>query len=130
MLNCVDWQQLYSLADGDEHFVRALLQSFVADGDRQMRELRQAIDQQDYQSAHHHIHQIKGASANVGALRVEAIATQIEVYLYAVTRPTIDPSTSATREMPSDEPMIMGLADLETAIAQIRAIVAEQGTEE
>lgn len=127
MLQSIHWQQLYSLADGDEHFALALLRSFVADGDRQLSELRRVIDQGDSQQAHHYLHQMKGASANVGALQVEAIATQLENYLQSFHLPEAEKAISSSCEPLSREAVRLCLDELEKAIAQIRAIAAEQG---
>jgi|GEM_PF-4973661 len=143
-LPCIHWPHLHTLADGDEHFALALLSSFLADGDRQIAELRQVIAEGDYQKAHHHTHQIKGSSANVGALQVEAIVTRLDLYLQShgassasrcdVPEPDLlvsssnssDSNPSASSEMSSDEYVANHLTELEKAIAQIRSTVAER----
>ncbi len=59
-----------------------LLQIFITDSQNHLSTLRVAIAQGDYSTALHAIHQLKGASANVGALTLQAIATRLEQHLH------------------------------------------------
>ncbi len=77
----LDWHYLEALADGCAEFMAELLQIFIADSQNHLSTLRVAIAQGDYSTALHAIHQIKGASANVGALTLQAIAARLEQHL-------------------------------------------------
>lgn len=122
----IHWQQLYALADGDEEFALVLLRSFLNDGDRQLIGIRDALVQRDYRQAHHFAHQMKGASANVGVLEVEAIASQIEMQLKPVADSQVKGSSVVMSEWLDTDGMASLLTELEKAVNHVRAIVAER----
>ncbi|MGG6297175.1 Hpt domain-containing protein [Leptolyngbya sp. AN02str] len=79
----LDWQHLKLLADGCKDFEQELLQLFVADAAQLIAHLECAIATADVAAAKRLIHQVKGASANVGAQAMMAIATELDDRLHS-----------------------------------------------
>jgi signal transduction histidine kinase/CHASE2 domain-containing sensor protein/CheY-like chemotaxis protein len=77
----VDLDYLHQLSDGDTEFERTILQVFVENTREQLQLVHLAIANQDLVALEHHIHTIKGASANVGAVAIEQLAIQLEKLL-------------------------------------------------
>ncbi len=102
----LDWQQLHELADGDREFEQELLQIFVSDTLAHLESLRNAIATQDCGKTEQAAHQIRGASASVGAVRVQAIATQIE-------------QQARQKQLQGSDRL---LADLETALQKVKLL--------
>lgn len=74
----IDHQQLSSLSGGDSAFEAELLEIYLGDMQQQQQQLEQAIAAAKWHQVRELAHYIKGASANVGAVLVAAIAAQIE----------------------------------------------------
>lgn len=62
-----DWQQLRQLADEDTDFEAELLEMFLQDAERSLRDLDLAIASRRIQAIEDIAHSLHGASANVGA---------------------------------------------------------------
>lgn len=67
-----------SVARANEDVLAELLRLFQTDSSTRLATLRDAVARQDPQSAKRTAHALKGAAANLGALRVVAFAQQIE----------------------------------------------------
>ena len=73
-----DWQQLRQLAGEDADFETELLEMFVQDAERSLRELERAIASRHLQAVEDTAHSLHGASANVGACALASAASQLE----------------------------------------------------
>ncbi len=74
----VDLEYLHQLSEGDTEFERTILQIFVENTQEQLQMVRTAVDNRDLATIQYRIHEIKGASANVGAVAIEQLATHLE----------------------------------------------------
>jgi PAS domain S-box-containing protein len=63
----------------DEDLARAVAEGYLDDIPRQVRDLQECLDAGDIAGAERKAHGIKGASANVGAERLRAVAFEIEM---------------------------------------------------
>ncbi len=73
-----DWQQLRQLAGEDTDFEAELLEMFLQDAERSLRELERAIASRSLQAIEDIAHSLRGASANVGASALALAASQLE----------------------------------------------------
>lgn len=78
MANNFDLEQLEQLSGGDKAFEKELLTMFVEDIDNSLSQLGAAIVAEDVATVQELAHYIKGASANVGAVGMSKVATQLE----------------------------------------------------
>jgi HPt (histidine-containing phosphotransfer) domain-containing protein len=62
----------------DEDLARVGVEAFLDDIPRQMHALRESLDAGDVAVTERQAHTIKGASANVGAERLRAVASEME----------------------------------------------------
>ncbi|RZB34965.1 MAG: hypothetical protein SRB1_00733 [Desulfobacteraceae bacterium Eth-SRB1] len=74
-----DKSTLIERLDGDEEFLSELLSLFAQDTPLQLKELKQAIDDNDATRVTLHAHTIKGSSANIGAKALSNAALDIEM---------------------------------------------------
>jgi signal transduction histidine kinase/CheY-like chemotaxis protein len=74
----VDWQALLASMEGDESFVRDLLDAFITTGDRELAAIATALRTGDADSLRESAHTLKGASANMRASAVTAAAAELE----------------------------------------------------
>jgi two-component system sensor histidine kinase/response regulator len=74
----VDWQALLASIDGDEAFVRDLIDAFIATADRELAAIAMALRTVDADSLRESAHTLKGASANMRAAAVTAAASELE----------------------------------------------------
>ncbi|MEO1620115.1 MAG: Hpt domain-containing protein [Cyanobacteria bacterium J06632_3] len=73
-----DWQQLRQLAGEDASFATELLTLFMQDAESCLKDLEQAIATQNARSIEEAAHSLRGASANVGASALSAVAGRLE----------------------------------------------------
>ena len=73
-----DWQQLRQLAGGDPEFEKELLTMFLDDAEASLRQLESAIASKSTTAIEDIGHSLRGASANVGASAMAAVARQLE----------------------------------------------------
>ena len=73
-----DWQQLRQLAGGDTHFERELIAIFLEDTEATLKQLGQAIADQNIPVIAELAHTLRGSSANVGACALAQTARQLE----------------------------------------------------
>ncbi len=69
-----DWQRLDQLADEDPDFAAELLAMFLQDAEESLTNLDQAVERRSLQTIGDIAHALRGASANVGAGAISAIA--------------------------------------------------------
>jgi signal transduction histidine kinase/CheY-like chemotaxis protein/CHASE2 domain-containing sensor protein/HPt (histidine-containing phosphotransfer) domain-containing protein len=74
----VDLEYLHQLSEGDTEFERTILQIFVENTQDQIQVVRNALADRDLVTLQYRIHEIKGASANVGAIAIEQLAAKLE----------------------------------------------------
>lgn len=73
-----DWQQLRQLAGEDTDFEAELIEMFLQDAERSLRDLERAIAHRNLQAVEDIAHSLRGASANVGASALALVASQLE----------------------------------------------------
>jgi len=74
----LDLEKASEQMGGDEELLKEVLQIFIDDVPRKLYELHEACNKQDRERIKRAAHSIKGASANVAADRVRAVAFEIE----------------------------------------------------
>jgi HPt (histidine-containing phosphotransfer) domain-containing protein len=74
----VDLERMREAADGDEDFLRQLVEVFIDDTDLRVRELSAAISAGDPRVVGRTAHQLKGSSANMGANGLFDFARRLE----------------------------------------------------
>ncbi|MCK6552346.1 Hpt domain-containing protein [Myxococcota bacterium] len=75
----VDLARMLEAADGDREFLRQLVEVFLEDADLKASEIRSAVQAQDLKGLGRTAHQLKGASANVGAAWLQDVAKRLEL---------------------------------------------------
>jgi HPt (histidine-containing phosphotransfer) domain-containing protein len=63
---------------GDDYLVKKVVDVFLKEISGQINKLTQLIKIDDFKGAEHHAHTIKGAAGNVGALKIQKLASEIE----------------------------------------------------
>jgi len=74
----LDWEHLHEISDGDADFEIELLQMFVEDAQTHIDAVKEAVEQNDWQTLGREAHHLKGASANVGAKPMQLAAEKLE----------------------------------------------------
>jgi CheY-like chemotaxis protein len=74
----VDVKALHEITGGDTEFERELIDTFVASGDKCLREILEALRTSDFDTVGKRAHALKGASANIHAHRLAAAASNLE----------------------------------------------------
>jgi HPt (histidine-containing phosphotransfer) domain-containing protein len=74
----IDWEQLHQVSEDDPEFELELLTMLAEDVKIHIDDLHQAVIDRDETAIASEAHYIKGASANVGIMRITAAAKQIE----------------------------------------------------
>ena len=64
---------------GDEELMLQIIQAFLQSKEEAIAKLQQAISEQDGTKIRNRAHSIKGSAANVGGVRLQDIAMQIEM---------------------------------------------------
>ena len=78
----IDWERLHQLSENNPEFELELLQIFVEDIQPRLEVIRIAIAAHDFGQIAREAHQIKGASANVGATTMHLVAEKLEQLAY------------------------------------------------
>ncbi len=63
----IDWETAIERLGGDKDFLIELLNELIEQMDQSLPELKQAIEQNDYDNVRSIAHGLKGAAANLGA---------------------------------------------------------------
>jgi CheY-like chemotaxis protein len=74
----VDLGQFHSITDGDAVFAQELISAFIASGEQQLADIAGAIAQNDRGILAKAAHKLKGASANIHARALKALAERLE----------------------------------------------------
>ncbi|OHB28983.1 MAG: hypothetical protein A2X84_09370 [Desulfuromonadaceae bacterium GWC2_58_13] len=74
----IDMSELLERLDGDRQLVREIWQVFAEDTPRQMQKLITALGEGNLAQAEHLAHSLKGAAANIGAIRLQQGAGRLE----------------------------------------------------
>ncbi|BAY08505.1 GAF domain-containing protein [Calothrix sp. NIES-2098] len=74
----IDWEHLHQISENDGDFEMHLLQLFVEDVQSRLEFIKVAIATSDFQQMAKEVHQIKGASANIGATTMSLAADKLE----------------------------------------------------
>ncbi|MEH2147502.1 response regulator [Nostoc sp.] len=74
----INWERLHQLSENNPEFELELLQIFVEDIQPRLEVIKIAIAAYDFEKLAHEAHQIKGASANVGATTMHLAAEKLE----------------------------------------------------
>ncbi|MBD2448655.1 response regulator [Nostoc sp. FACHB-152] len=75
----IDWEHLHQLSENDAEFEITLLELFVEDIQPRIEIVKAAIASSDFRQVAHEAHQIKGASANIGATFMRLAAEKLEL---------------------------------------------------
>jgi CheY-like chemotaxis protein/HPt (histidine-containing phosphotransfer) domain-containing protein len=74
----IDWEHLHQISENDPEFELNLLEIFVEDIQHHLEITKAAIAAYDFEQIAREAHQIKGASANVGAITMRLAAEKLE----------------------------------------------------
>jgi two-component system, sensor histidine kinase and response regulator len=74
----IDMAALRNLTGGDVEFERELAQTFASSGDQCLAEIIAALQVSDYDTVRKRAHALKGASANIHALSLSKVASNLE----------------------------------------------------
>lgn len=74
----LDLERLHQLSEHNLEFEQELLQLYLSDTQDQIRQLLQAVGQEDLLQIERTAHHIRGASASVGAIQLENISMALE----------------------------------------------------
>jgi two-component system, sensor histidine kinase and response regulator len=74
----IDLARLNEITGGDPEFARELVDTFVASGEAQLREIQAAIEDADLEGLARAAHKLKGACANVHAEEMRLLVSRLE----------------------------------------------------
>jgi two-component system, sensor histidine kinase and response regulator len=74
----VDLEALRQITGGDAEFERELADTFVASGDQALADIIAALKTNDYDTVRKRAHALKGASANIHAVSLSTVASNLE----------------------------------------------------
>ncbi len=77
-MSLIDFDYLALISDNDREFEAELLSVYITDSEKHLNLAIQAILETDYSSLAKESHHLKGASGNVGALELQALAQELE----------------------------------------------------
>ncbi|MBD2022786.1 response regulator, partial [Leptolyngbya sp. FACHB-36] len=75
----IDWEHLHQICDNNAEFEQELLETFVEDAQLHLIGLEAALTRHDLKQLEQEAHHIKGASANLGLVTIQAMADQLEL---------------------------------------------------
>ena len=74
----IDLEALRQITGGDAEFERELADTFVASGDQALADIIAALKASDYDTVRKRAHALKGASANIHAVSLSVVASNLE----------------------------------------------------
>ncbi|MDE1922946.1 MAG: PAS domain-containing protein, partial [Gammaproteobacteria bacterium] len=74
----VDLRALHELTEGDVEFERELIDTFIASGDKNLADIRDALRSRDFETIGRRAHALRSASANIHAGELSAAASHLE----------------------------------------------------
>ena len=107
----LDWRRVDEVADGDTEFANELIDTFLESVRDALDEASAAWQQHDRAGLARAAHKLKGASGNIGAQGLQAIAQQLEAVASAAAVETVE----------------RALADLLTEETRVRDYVQQRG---
>jgi HPt (histidine-containing phosphotransfer) domain-containing protein len=81
----LDWERLRQISEGNAAFEHKLLGLFYKDAQIHLQTLQRAVLAGDRALVMSAVHPLKSASANLGLMRIYAIATELEQYPFSLT---------------------------------------------
>ncbi len=118
----IDLNYLHEISEGNAEFERAILQVFVKNNHQQLQIVRAALVDRDLGTIQHHIHEIKGASANVGAVAISQLAIRLEELIAA--------NSLESNELPSQamlSPLLNEIEHLTQTIGEMHQLTFKLG---
>jgi CheY-like chemotaxis protein len=91
----VDLARLHEITDGDIEFTQDLIATFIESGTDVLAELQSAVGREDVQAIARVAHKLKGASANIHALPLRLLCSELESN--AATYSLLEVQTALTR---------------------------------
>lgn len=88
----INFERLQSISEGDKEFEQELLQAYVDDSRECLAQIKAAIADSDWEKLIALTHQLKGASGNVGAERMEQLCAEMEQHSRARENTTVYPA--------------------------------------
>ena len=76
-----DFTDILEMAGGDETFVKSMLKMFIEDNNQFLQELNTNLNNRDFKSAEHLVHNFKGTAGFMGAMVLEHLADVFETTL-------------------------------------------------
>jgi CheY-like chemotaxis protein/HPt (histidine-containing phosphotransfer) domain-containing protein len=86
----IDLEALRQITGGDAEFERELADTFVASGDKALADIIAALKANDYDTVRKRAHALKGASANIHALSLSTVASNLETAARSQALPDIN----------------------------------------
>ena len=74
----LDYKKVVEEFDGDEEFLKEVLENFINNVKNQIRTIEQALDNRDFETIRKEAHSIKGGAANLTANGLAGIAFELE----------------------------------------------------
>ncbi len=74
-------QVIARAVENDVSLAKEILKAFLGDVPKRLREYQDALNKHDKETAHRLAHSIKGASSNLGAIRLQEVAKRLEMML-------------------------------------------------
>jgi signal transduction histidine kinase/CheY-like chemotaxis protein/CHASE2 domain-containing sensor protein len=112
--SAVDLDYIHQLSDGNPELERKILQVFVNNTQAQLKLIYAALADRDLVKIEQHLHTIKGASANVGAVAIEQLAIVLE---QSIADNSLDSSSSLLQT--TIYPLLNEIESLTQAIYQM-----------
>ncbi len=74
----VDLNKALDMVDGDKEFLKELVELFKKDYTEKLEEISSAIQKKDFKTIDEVAHSLKGASGNLGLMRIYELSFEIE----------------------------------------------------
>ena len=74
----IDYERIEDATGGDREFLEELVDIFLADAAQRIEELKDALQKGEAENFSRTAHKLKGSSANMGAVRLTDIASNME----------------------------------------------------
>ncbi|MCD6129423.1 MAG: Hpt domain-containing protein [Deltaproteobacteria bacterium] len=74
----VDLNKALEMVDGDKEFLKELVELFKKDCSEKLEEISSAIQKKDFKTIDEVAHSLKGASGNLGLMRIYELSFEIE----------------------------------------------------
>ncbi|MDJ1179293.1 Hpt domain-containing protein [Roseofilum sp. BLCC_M91] len=97
-INLLDFQRLNSISRRNRRFQRRLLQKVLAMAHQDQNQLLTELDNQNWPVIEITAHRLKGSSANVGAIAVHQVATDLEANAQSQNRRQCEDSLTLLKE--------------------------------